>query len=687
MSDEFSILRIPGEKPKVPTAPPPAPPPGIEQPFQRFPILVITIIVLNCLVFILETLFGGSTNTGTLELGGALYGPLVKEGQVWRLLTAAFLHIGILHLLVNMWSLWALGRRLEPFYGTLRFGLIYTFSALTASALSASVHSVLSAGASGAIFGVVGAMVVIGFRYSELIPPSLDKEFGQGAVPLILYNFWYGLTKAGIDNWAHLGGLAGGALLAVLMRPPVEGGWGKHDSGANAGIRYPLVQPRGERRWVKVLSVAGFVALVFSVFLANIVGIGVYGYRLAKVEEMLKQGNTDEAKAVLERANRGYLPNGPYHYLKGRILYAQGKLDDAVKETREATKLNPDYANAHRSLSQLLSEKGDAEGSLAELQKAAKLAPDRYLAPTLILEGHARRVTTLLFSRDSRLLASGAMDARVKVWDTASGRPLTTLAFEGDASPVDFSPDGLAVAAVSSDIVSKKHSFGLWNMRTGLPVSPRPPLPNVWPIAFTEDWKWLASFDEKGQIKLWNVSQAKMTRTLDNGKTPFIGVGRFSPDNRVFAAPAAHNLAKVWDVETGRELYSIPGQPEASEEGIVAVFFSPDGATLTVVDSHKNVKVCDTKTGAVLKTTPVDMGGINIVEYVALTPNGRWLAAETVGGAVLLNDLERKKPLILSSHRQGATAVAVSPDGQWVATGSWAGEVKLWKIPTRPANH
>lgn len=687
MSGEFSILRIPEGKPKAPSAPRPAPPVNPQRQFLRFPALVVTIIALNTVAFAVETLAGGSTNTGTLVMGGALYGPLVREGQVWRLLTAAFLHIGILHLLVNMWSLWALGRYLEPLYGTFRFGLIYVFSASTASALSAGVHTIISAGASGAIFGVVGAMVVVGYRYRQLIPVRLNKAFGQGALPFILYNLVYGFGKPGIDNWAHVGGLAGGALLAVLLRPLVQQGWAKTDSGVTAGALRPLAQPGGERRWVKVLSVAGFVALVFSAFLANIVGVAVYGYRMAKVEEMLNQDKTDDAKTALERAGRGYPPNALYNTLNGRVLYAQGKLEDAIKQFREAIETNPDYVDAHLNLSQLLSEKGDAKGSLEELRQAAKLSPDRFLAPTLSFEGHTKRVTTLVFSPDSRLLASGALDGRVKVWGIPSGQLLSTTSHAGDGSPVEFSPDGLSLAAIFSEIGTKKQSLGLWSVYAGKPISHRPPLPNVSAIAFSSDWHRLPAYSDRGRIQLWDVTRGKIVRILDNGETPFLSVARFSPDGRLFATPANNNVAKVWDVENGRELYSIPGQPEASEEGIVAVFFSRDGSTLTVVDSHKNLKVCDTKNGAVLKTTPVDMGGINIVEYVALSPDGRWLAAETVGGAVLLTDLERTEPLTLPGHRHGATAVAVSPDGQWVATGSWAGEVKLWKIPTRPANN
>ena len=213
--------------------------------FGRFPILVVAIIVLNLILFLLLTVAGGSTNTRLLVTFGALYRPLVDEGEYWRLLTAAFLHIGILHLLFNNYCLWALGSLLERLYGTGRFALIYLVSAISGSFLSLLFTEAVSAGASGAIFGVAGAMLVAGLRYESQIPGSLQETFGKGALPFIAYNVFYGFTNSGIDNFAHIGGLVGGACCALLL------------------------QRRQERPWTRRLAIAGFLVIFIASFLTQ----------------------------------------------------------------------------------------------------------------------------------------------------------------------------------------------------------------------------------------------------------------------------------------------------------------------------------------------------------------------------------------------------------------------------------
>ncbi len=188
------------------------------------PPLVATITALNAAVFLLLTFFGGSDNAENLVRFGALFGPFVEEGQYWRFFTAAFLHIGILHIVFNSYCLWKLGSLLEALYGTVQFSFIYVVSALCGSALSFLSSAIvssprISAGASGAIFGVAGAMLVAGFRYEAQIPETLQQAFGKGALPFIAYNLFYGFTHPGIDNWAHLGGAVGGTLCALALRP------------------------------------------------------------------------------------------------------------------------------------------------------------------------------------------------------------------------------------------------------------------------------------------------------------------------------------------------------------------------------------------------------------------------------------------------------------------------------------
>ena len=141
----------------------------------------------------------------------ALFGPSVADGEVYRLLTAGFLHSGLFHLLVNMFSLWVLGTMLEPGIGRLRFVLIYLVSLLAGSfgALIVTPHAV-TVGASGAIFGLLGAGVVI------LRNRGIDPM--QSGLPLwIGINLVFSFAVPGISIGGHIGGLIGGALAAIVL--------------------------------------------------------------------------------------------------------------------------------------------------------------------------------------------------------------------------------------------------------------------------------------------------------------------------------------------------------------------------------------------------------------------------------------------------------------------------------------
>ncbi len=191
------------------------------------PVLVSALVLLNVSIFILEILTGGSSNTSNLIRFGAEYGPLIEEREYWRFVTSAFLHVGFLHILFNMLCLWLLGRPLERLYGTAQFGFTYLVSGAAGSLLSFLGHEFIApravaAGASGAIFGVAGAMFVAGLRFEYLIPENLQKVFGVGALPFIVYNLYYGFAARGVDNYAHLGGVTAGALCGLFLKPQHE---------------------------------------------------------------------------------------------------------------------------------------------------------------------------------------------------------------------------------------------------------------------------------------------------------------------------------------------------------------------------------------------------------------------------------------------------------------------------------
>ena len=138
---------------------------------------------------------------------------LVKEGQVYRLLTSAFLHQNLFHLIFNMYALSVIGNQVESFVGKWKYLIIYLVSALTGSLLSCVINTGWSLGASGAIFGLMGMLLYFGLFYRLY----LDKALKTQIVPLILMNLGLGFIISGIDNAAHIGGLFGGFLISMAL--------------------------------------------------------------------------------------------------------------------------------------------------------------------------------------------------------------------------------------------------------------------------------------------------------------------------------------------------------------------------------------------------------------------------------------------------------------------------------------
>ena len=139
-------------------------------------------------------------------------------------------------------TLFVLGPILERVYGYGRYATIYVAAGVGGAFLSMAVSKNVSVGASGAIFGIAGAMLVTGYVHREVIPPRWGRAFGRGMIPFIALNLALGFSVHGIDNWGHLGGLATGALLAFVIPPPRQNfGYGEAaDSPSQAMVALPL---------------------------------------------------------------------------------------------------------------------------------------------------------------------------------------------------------------------------------------------------------------------------------------------------------------------------------------------------------------------------------------------------------------------------------------------------------------
>jgi rhomboid protease GluP len=187
-----------------------------------------TIVAINFLIFIamVATGVGVLNPTADSVLGwGANFGPRTLGGQPWRLLSNVFVHFGILHLALNMFALWNAGALVERIFGPLAFGALYLAAGLIGSVASLAVHpQVVSAGASGAVFGVYGALAAFLLRQRGVIPMPVLTTLRGAALSFIGYNIIIGFSHPSIDNAAHIGGLLGGAAAgAWLVRPLVPG--------------------------------------------------------------------------------------------------------------------------------------------------------------------------------------------------------------------------------------------------------------------------------------------------------------------------------------------------------------------------------------------------------------------------------------------------------------------------------
>jgi rhomboid protease GluP len=184
------------------------------------------LIGTNVLIFLLMVSQGvsfWSPNTGELVDWGANFGPMTTGGELWRLFTCTFIHIGIIHIGFNMWVLSDLGKVVEHLVGPVAFISLYVFSGLCGSLASTWWNPVVvSAGASGAVFGTAGAFGAIILLSRGVLDPSRIAEMKNSIGGFIVYNLLFGFSVPGIDQAAHIGGLLGGALCGVVLAKSVS---------------------------------------------------------------------------------------------------------------------------------------------------------------------------------------------------------------------------------------------------------------------------------------------------------------------------------------------------------------------------------------------------------------------------------------------------------------------------------
>lgn len=182
----------------------------VEKVFKKkSPIITYALIAINIILYVVPLLYG---QLDEMVAALCVHGPSIRAGQYYRLISGMFMHGSIWHLLINCYSLYVLGSQIESFLGKFKFTIIYFLSGLMGSLFSIIFNgNVASIGASGAIFGLMGALVYFGYHYRVYLGNVIKSQI----IPLIIANLVFGFVMTGVDNAAHVGGLIGGALVTI----------------------------------------------------------------------------------------------------------------------------------------------------------------------------------------------------------------------------------------------------------------------------------------------------------------------------------------------------------------------------------------------------------------------------------------------------------------------------------------
>jgi len=300
------------------------------------PLITYILVGINLAVFAAMVVSGVSATRPTsdqLLRWGADFGPYTFGGQWWRMVSATFVHIGLLHLALNMWCLWNLGALAELLFGRRAFILLYILCGLGGSAASlAWSPTAVSAGASGAVFGVAGALIAL-FKFAHLrIPPEEMKAQLKSLVAFAGYNLLFGAISPRINNAAHLGGLFTGLLFGTLAAKYL------HDR---------------QRRDTATTRAALVCIVLLAVSLLAVQRRQGYIVHLDNGRRAAESKNWDRAIAELNSA-LAKRPDNPYaHALLGWAYAEKDDRERAEREYRRTLQLQPENVSVKVRLAQL----------------------------------------------------------------------------------------------------------------------------------------------------------------------------------------------------------------------------------------------------------------------------------------------------------------------------------------------
>ncbi len=292
------------------------------------PLVTYAMIAINTLVFLAMMLAGGSTSTEVLLNFGAKESFLIRSGEYWRLITPMFLHIGLVHFLFNNLAIFYLGRVTEKIFGSVRFLLIYLGSGIAGNLVSMIMSpDNIAAGASGAVYGIFGALLYFGYCYPSLFFATVGRDI----ISILVLNIIIGFTVPNIDFYAHFGGLFGGFLVAALTHLP-------------AG--------RVKRRlWMTLLAVAlvvGLGAASVSAIQADSDGGSAAIYIVG--QKALQKGDIERAEEIFSFLVKKYPDEPQFYFFYGNTLLTKGDQAGATELYQQTLEIDGKFPEVYYNL-------------------------------------------------------------------------------------------------------------------------------------------------------------------------------------------------------------------------------------------------------------------------------------------------------------------------------------------------
>ncbi len=310
------------------------------------------LIIMNVLMFVYIETVGSSTNTMDLIEYGAKYNPAIVDGEWWRIFTSMFLHIGVLHLFMNMLALYFLGEAVERIFGSKRFLFIYFLGGIFGGVASFATNDAIAAGASGAIFGLFGALLFFGIHHKRLFLQTM----GTSLFVVIGINIAFGFMVPQIDNGAHLGGLIGGFIASQIIHLPKK------------------------RERIKQL-------LALIVYVGVIGFLVMYGLDRAQntedpntlamiAQNHIAQGEYDETIELIDEAMGDDLEHAYLYFYRGVAYFENAELELAEADFQAAIEIDENFAEAHYNLAVIYSRYGEFELAKEHASKAVEFQTD-----------------------------------------------------------------------------------------------------------------------------------------------------------------------------------------------------------------------------------------------------------------------------------------------------------------------